>query len=165
MSLEDPRIQEKSSKPLETSPELPDMITPGRKGAPFPGQDIRSSSTGIPGGDLRAARWKNHVPRPPEDHLQVHRLPDLHLADYASKSGPRHRWSPTQYLVVPRERSGSRDHKILASRQVRENPPAGRAHSRPDIRSRPHLSRAVPGILSASWPPRARKRKKNTKGK
>jgi hypothetical protein len=79
-----------------------------------------------------------------QPRLQAHRSLRSRCKRKASKSDFRHRWRPTQYLVVHRERSGTRHHKILIPHQVRENPPAGRAHSRPRIYLRPPLSMAAP---------------------
>ncbi|MBA7552539.1 hypothetical protein ES705_45107 [subsurface metagenome] len=76
--------------------------------------------------------------------LQVHRSLRSHFERKPSKSGLPHRCRPTQYLVVPRARSGTRHHKILVPRQAREKPPTLPAHSRPSIYLRPPLSRAVP---------------------
>ncbi|MBA7617459.1 hypothetical protein ES703_24774 [subsurface metagenome] len=97
--------------------------------------------------------------------LQVHRSLRSHFERKASKSGLPHRCRPTQYLVVPRARSGTRHHKILVPRQAREKPPTLPAHSRPRIYLTPPLSRAAPGISSPRDVAGCRKRKKNTKGK
>ncbi|MBA7617452.1 hypothetical protein ES703_24767 [subsurface metagenome] len=154
-----------------TSPDPGEQFKTPRKTSGAPGQDrSRAQRSPFSGAQNRILEYRDipwKLPGSPMEkpRLQAHRSLRSRCKRKASKSDFRHRWRPTQYLVVHRERSGSPHHKILVPRQAREKPPTLPAHSRPWIYPRPHLSRAVPGILSASWPPRARKRKKNTKVK
>ncbi|MBA7702664.1 hypothetical protein ES703_111433 [subsurface metagenome] len=154
-----------------TSPDPGEQFKTPRKtsGAPGhdPGEGLRSPFSGAQNPILERGDPQAEPPRSPMEkpRLQAHRSLRSHLQRKASKSGLPHRCRPTQYLVVPRARSGTPHHKILVPRQGRENPPAGRAHSRPRIYLRPPLSRAMPGTSSMSVDPECRKRKKNTKGR
>ncbi len=105
------------------SPDPGEQFKTPRKTSGAPGQDRsraqRSPFSGAQNPILERGDPREKIPGSPMEkpHLQARRFPALHLADYASKSGPRHRWRRTQYLVVLRERSGTRHHKILVPRQ------------------------------------------------
>ena len=132
------------------SPDPGEQFKTPRKTSGAPGQDRsraqRSPFSGAQNPILEHRDPREKIPGYPMEkpRLQVHRSLRSHFERKASKSGLPHRCRPTQYLVVHRERSGTRHHKILIPHQVRENPPAGRAHSRPRIYLRPPLSMAAP---------------------
>ncbi|MBA7535390.1 hypothetical protein ES705_27643 [subsurface metagenome] len=132
------------------SPDPGEQFKTPRKTSGAPGQDRsraqRSPFSGAQNPILERGDPRGESPRSPMEkpRLQVHRSLRSHFERKASKSGLPHRCRPTQYLVVPRARSGTRYHKILVPRQAREKPPTLPAHSRPWIHLRPPRSMAVP---------------------